>query len=79
VKLCGRELQPPNFGQEEDVVIILTFSPPRPLVVWCFFSRFKTTFVTFLTFSGYLVPLLGGSKFDILNLFFKKCPASAAP
>jgi hypothetical protein len=27
-------------------------SPPRPLVVWCFFSRFKTTFVTFLTFLG---------------------------
>jgi hypothetical protein len=24
------------------------------LVVWCFFSRFKTTFVTFLNFMGYL-------------------------
>jgi hypothetical protein len=47
-----------------DVVLRLTFSPPlpspphpsppRPLVVWCFFSRLKTTFVIFLTFLGYL-------------------------
>jgi hypothetical protein len=29
-------------------------SPPRHLVVWCFFSRFKTTFAIFLTFLGYL-------------------------
>jgi hypothetical protein len=41
-----------------DVVLRLTFfpkhPPAHPLVVWCFFSRFKTTFVIFLTFLGYL-------------------------